>query len=127
MNRMLALSVMTALLVFGSGCGSDSQESLADETMPVMREMVATITTIKDEASAKAAKPKLEAIAKKMKSISERRSKLSPPTEAEMKSVIDKHGAEMEELQKKMIGSMMTIQFDPKIQAVLEGVDLKMD
>ena len=126
MNRMIALSLMFALLVVGSGC-KDTHAKLADESMPIMRDMVATIETIKDEATAKSAKPKLEAIAKKMKSLEERRNKLPAPTEAEFKAMLEKHGKEMEELQMKMVQRMLAIQFDPKIQAVLGDIDLNLD
>lgn len=124
MKHTVALCVIIMFLCI-PGCGGDTQESLADESMPIMRDMVATLETVKDEASAKAAKPKLEAIAKKMKSLEERRAKLPMPTEADMKAIFDKHGKEMEELQKKMVTVMLAIQFDPKVQGVLSDIDLK--
>lgn len=126
MTRLALISVVTLLLA-GNGCGGDTHESLAAESMPVMRDMVATLETVKDEASAKAAKPKLEAIAKKMKAIDERRRKLPAPTEADIKAMLEKHGDEMEKLQEKMIAVMLPIQFDPKIQAVLGDIDMKMN
>jgi hypothetical protein len=126
MKRLISLPIVSMLLFVATGCGGDTHESLAAETMPVMRDMVATLGTVKDEASAKSAKPKLEAIAKKMKSINERRTKLPAATEADMKAMLDKYGTEMEELQQKMIPAMMAIQFDPKIQAVLADIDMKM-
>lgn len=125
MKRLVALSVMMALMV-GPGCGGDTHESLAAESMPLMKEMVDTLQTVKDEASAKTAKPKLQSIVTKMKSINERQAKLPAMTEAQMKSMIDKYGKEMEEMQKKMVGAMMAIQFDPKIQAVLGDIDMRM-
>lgn len=125
MKNLVALASL--LLVLVPGCGGDTHQSLVDESMPLMREMAATVTTIKDEATAKAAKPKLEVIASKMKDLKARRDKLPAPTEAEMKASIDKYGKEMEELQKKMIGSMMAIQFDPAIQKVLGDIDMNMN
>ncbi|HQY87704.1 MAG TPA: hypothetical protein PK402_03535 [Tepidisphaeraceae bacterium] len=125
MNRLLTLAVMLSLLVISSGC-KDTHAKLADESMPIMRDMVATISTIKDAATAKSARPKLEAIAKRMKALEERRSKLPAPTEAEFKAMLEKHGKEMEELQMKMVQGMMALQFDPKIQAELSGIDLDM-
>lgn len=126
MNRIVTLLVMISLCFVAAGCG-DSHEKVAADSIPVLRDMAATIETIKDEASAKAAKPKLEAIAKKMKSLKERRNKLPAPTEADIKAMLEKYGDEMEAIQRRMLAGMMTIQFDPKIQAVLGDIDLTTD
>lgn len=125
MKRLLALSTMLMLMA-GPGCGGDTHESLAAEVVPVMREMADTISTIKDEATAKAAKPKLERIAAKMKDLNTRREKLPAPTEAQTKAMIEKYGKEMEAAQRKMMGSLMAISGDPKIQEVLKDIDFKM-
>ena len=123
MKNLITLAVMAMLLVC-SGCG-DSREAVAEDGMANMKELVATLDTVKDEASAKAAKPKLEKLVKQMNEIKERQTKLGDPTEAEMKSLMEKHGDEMEALQKKMVTVMMRIQFDPEIQKVLSDIDMK--
>lgn len=121
---LMSIFAYGVLFVAGSGCG-DSRESLADETMSVMEEMVATLQGVKDEASAKAAKPKLEDLAKRFDDINQRESKLPAPTDEQTKALIEKHGSKMDELSRKLQGEMLRIAFDPKIQSVLGDVDFE--
>ena len=93
--------------------------------MTTMKDLIATFDSIKDQASAKAAKPKLTAIVQQMNKLKERQAKLSEPSETEMKSLVSKYGKEMEELQRKMAGVMMRIQLDPAIQTELSDIDMK--
>jgi len=65
MKAMLALTVVAALLLC-CGCGGDSHESLAAEAVSTNKDLLATLETVKDEASAKAAKPKLKSLVEKM-------------------------------------------------------------
>ena len=90
-----------------------------------MKEFVAALDTVTDEATAKAAKSRLQSIVSKMNSINEREAKLPAPTEAEMQSLESKYGKEMEDLMMKLTGKMLQIQFDPKIQAALSDIDFK--
>ena len=125
MNRLIA--VLAAALWVCAGCGGDTYESLAAEGVTTMGQFANALDTIKDEASAKAARPELKNILAKMKSIQERQDKLGTPTEAQVKAVVDKYGKQMEEVQTKLATNMMRIGFDPKIQkelADLEG-DMK--
>jgi hypothetical protein len=122
MKHVIGL-VTTALLLLAGGCGGDSHQSLADESMATMKEMVATLDNIKDEASAKSNKSRLKAILQKMNGINDRQAKLPAPTEADLKAMEARHGKEMEELQTKMAGHMMRIAFDPKISAELKDLD----
>ena len=87
--------------------------------------MVTVLDAVKDDTSAKAAKPKLKRLSAKLEDINTRANKLGTPTEAEVKALDQKHGKEMEELMQKMTGHMMRIAFDPKIQAELADIDMK--
>ena len=121
LSSLLAISI----LVVCPGCGGDSHESLAADSVKAMKELVATLDTIKDEASAKAAKSKLVSLSQQMTKINERQAKLPAPTEADVKAMESKYGKEMEELQPKMVAAMMRIQFDPAIQKELSDIDMK--
>ena len=125
MKRLLPV-LSTLMLGVLPGCFSDSHESLAAESMTTMKELTTTLETVKDQASAKAAKPKLTSLAEKMKKLNERQAKLPAPSEAEQKAMVSKHGKEMEDLQQKMMAVMMRIQFDPAIQSELKDIDMKM-
>ena len=122
-----AAQVFALVLVFvitPAGCGGgDTYESLAAASMENTKQLVATLDTIKDEATAKAAKPKLKTLLEKMNDLNQRQAKLPAPTEADAKAIDAKYGKEMEELQMKMAGHMMRISFDPKIRAELADLD----
>jgi hypothetical protein len=125
MKRLLArASALMSVIIVCSGCG-DSRESLTEEGMSTMREMVVVLDTVKDDASAKAAKPKLQALSAKMEDIGQRQNKLGAPSDAEIKVMVEKHGKEMDELGRKLSGHMLRITFDPKIKAELSDLDLK--
>jgi len=123
--KRLASLLAISILVVCPGCGGDSHESLAADSVKTMKELVATLDSIKDEASAKAAKPKLVSLSQQMNKINERQAKLPTPTEADVKAMESKYGKEMAELQPKMVAAMMRIQFDPAIQKELSDIDMK--
>lgn len=124
MKPLLSLVALMMLLTC-AGCGGDSHESIAAESTSLMKDLVAALEPITDGPTAKAAKPKIVEIVKKMNALKERQAKLGTPTEADLKAMIDKHGAAMEDLQKKMNTVMMRVQFNPAIQAELNDVDFK--
>lgn len=122
----LQVSSLSLLLVLVCpGCGGDTRESLTAEGMATMKDLIATFETVKDQASAKAAKPRLTTLSQQLNRLQERQAKLPQPTEAETKALVSKHGKEMEELQRKLAGVMMRIQLDPGIQAELNDIDMK--
>ena len=61
-----------ALLVVACSKGSNSPEGMMNDTLGLMNDMTATLATIKDEASAKAAIPKLQDLAAKGEDIKKR-------------------------------------------------------
>jgi hypothetical protein len=124
MKRQLAFAVVVIFALCSSGCG-DSHDSLTKESVSAMTEMVGVLDGVKDAASAKSAKDKLKAVAAKLKDIQQRESKLPTITEAEFKSMGDKYGKQMEELQMKLAAHMMRIGFDPAIRAELDDINLK--
>ena len=125
MRRAIVLTSVLVFLVCSSGCG-DSHESLAKDGLSTTKEMVTVLEGVKDEASAKAAKPKLKSLAEQLNDYNARQAKLPAMTEAELKTLESKYGKEMEETQKKLMGQLMRIQFDPKLFAELNDIDLKM-
>src|SRR5687768_8908493 len=106
---MRHLVVVSIVALLASGCGGDTRESLTQDGMSNMKELVAVLDTVKDAETAKAAKPKLKTLFEKMNTINEKMNKMGVPTEAEMKAMDEKHGKEMEDLQMKMMSNMMKI------------------
>lgn len=122
MKTTLALTSVL-LIMLCTGC-SDTHEKLAGESVSTTKELVATLDGVKDEASATAAKSKLTSLMDQLKKLNERQMKLPAPTEDEIKSMESKYGKEMEELNRKLQAHMMRIMVDPKIAAVLQGIDM---
>ena len=123
-SRLIVVAL--GLCCWSGGCGGgDSHESLAVEGQGVLKQMVAVLDTVKDEASAKAAKPELKSLSEKLNDINARQAKLPAPTEAEIKAVDEKHGKEMEEIGHKFQAHAMRITFDPKLSTVFNDLDLK--
>jgi hypothetical protein len=127
MIRALTLAVCLPLISLCCvGCGGgDTHESLAGEAKGVMKEMVAVLDNVKDEASAKAAQPQLKTLAEKMNDINARQAKLPAPSDADVKAMDDKHGKEMEEIGRKFQAHAMRIAFDPKLNLALNDIDIK--
>jgi hypothetical protein len=125
MKHMIACAAALMILCCLSGCGGDSQESLMKEGLTTMTELVAVLDGVKDEASATSAKPKVKSLMDKMESINQRQAKLPAPSETEIKAMESKYGKQMEDVMQKMMGHAMRIQFDPKISAVLNDIDMK--
>lgn len=123
--KHLAFLLPTLMLLGGAGCSGDSRESLAADSMSTMKEMVATLETVKDQASAKAAKPKLTSLAQEMNSLQQRQAKLPAPSEEETKALMTKQGKEREELLQKLMAEIRRTQFDPAIQRELSDIDMK--
>jgi len=126
MKHLLTLSALMFTLLLVPGCGGDTHESLAKETIDTMKKMVATLEGIKDEASAKSAKSTITDLSAKMKDIETRMGKLPAPTEADGKAMETKYGKEMEEVSMKLQSQMFRIIGDPKIAAVLQDIDMKL-
>ena len=91
-----------------------------------MKEMITVMDSVKDEASAQAAKPRLKSLVEKMNDISARQAKLPAPTEAEIKAMGEKYGKEMDEIGRRFQANAMRINFDPKLSAVFNDLDLKL-
>lgn len=119
---LLTLAVICSLLLC-SGCG-DTYESLAEESVSVMKQLLATLESVKDGASARAAKPKLQALDEEMKDIEKRMSALGTPSEADIEALDASIGKEMEELSMKISEAMMRIMFNEEIQKELADLDL---
>src|SRR5688572_20595637 len=79
------LAVLALVL---SGCGEPTAESVTEDMLGKMKEMVTVLKGITDEASAKAAKPKLEQIKKDMDGLEAQAQKVEKETSAEEREKI---------------------------------------
>ena len=114
-GRGLTCAVLVAALCL-AGCDSKpTHESVTQEGIDKTEEMVELLKSIKDEASAKAARPKMEQIKKDMEAIKKKADALGEPPAEVKKKLAEKHKPQMEKLASEMMKEMMRIGFDPKI------------
>ena len=107
---------LVAVALCLAGCESKpTHESVMQDTMEKMEEMVEVLKGIKDEASAKAAKPKMEQIKKDMDELKAKANTLGEPPADVKQKLAEKHKPQMEKLAGEMMKEMMRIGFDPKI------------
>ena len=116
MTCALLAVALPAVALCVAGCDSKpTHDSVAHESMDKMKEMVEVLKTIKDEASAKAARPKMEKIKKEMDEIKKKADALGEPPADVKKKLQEEHKAEMEKLFGEMMQEMMRIGMDPKL------------
>jgi len=123
--KRLTIAALLVSVAMATGCGADTHDSLATDQQKAMQEFVTTLDGVKDAATARSAKSKLQDIVARMDDINKREAKLPPPTEAETKALIEKHGKDLEATMMKFQGAMMRIMMDPAIQAELRDIDLQ--
>lgn len=107
-----------------AGCSpaAPTHQGLFDQ-MPVSMDQMGTILAgITDEASANAAKPKMEALAKSINSLKEKGKALGDPP-ADLKAKIDNQFAEKQkEMASKMATFAMNAAKNPKISQIIEPI-----
>ena len=97
---------LVAVTLCVTGCESKpTHESVTQETIDKMEEMVEVLKGIKDEASAKAARPKMEQIKKDMDEIKAKSKALGEPPADVKQKLAEKHKQELE----KVTGEMMKL------------------
>lgn len=118
---VFALGVLT-----WTGCGGETREALAESMMKSMDEMADVLVSVKDEASAKAAVGKLEAISATMKSLTDKIKALGDAP-ADVQSKLDeKMKAKQAEIQKKMNTFMQNVMSNPSLMEIIAPAMQKM-
>ena len=117
-----------AVLAFSlllTGCDSKpTHESVAEDMLDEMKQMVAVLKTVKDESSAKAAEPKLKKAKERMDALQKQGDALGTPT-AEQQKEMEKHKAEMEKVMGEFMGEMMRVAMNPQTSGALKDLDMK--
>ena len=108
--------VCVAVALAAGGCESKpTHESVTKESIDKMQQFADVLKTIKDEASAKAARPKLEKIKKEMDELKKKADTLGNPPPEVKKKLEEKYKKDMEKVSGELAGQMMRIGMDPKI------------
>jgi hypothetical protein len=114
-----ALMLMMAAVLVGCGGGGDTPESLGKEMMGNFRKMAEILEGVTDEASAKAAVPKIEAVRASMRDIAKRSQGVKTDAERDRK-MMETMGPEMAELQGRMMAARERLMEKPELMAILE-------
>jgi hypothetical protein len=123
MKKILALSVLVALLAIG--CASDDAESLVKQTIAAMDETAQSMATVTDQASAQAAVPRLKALAERRKKIEEKMASVKTPPQAEQAELQKKYAAQLTEVTTRLMQEAMRVSTVPGGKVALEAMDGK--
>ena len=123
-----ALFAFVSTLFLASGAFADSKQKVMEDAVSMVEEMVTIMISVKDESTAKAAVPKLEALVTKKTAIDERVKKLGLDKQKmgeELKKdpVLSK---KVQELMAKMMPAMMALSKKPEAMKILEPVMRKL-
>jgi len=113
---------------FLTGCsGGDTPEKLGQDMVANMKEMGAILTSITDEASAKAAVPKIEAVRAKMRGCRDRAEKLPKPDAATEEKLGAAMQAGMMEAMTSIGAAQARLASQPELLAIIEPAMQNMD
>jgi hypothetical protein len=99
----------------GSGGSVGSREDAADQALKAMKEYEGILASITDRKTSEAAKPKLEAIAKRFDAIAKSVEGLGPPDEGQHRATEEKMRPGIESLSKTVQDYMMRLLDNPEI------------
>ncbi|MBT8090276.1 MAG: hypothetical protein KJO01_08725 [Gammaproteobacteria bacterium] len=107
--RNKLLMVASALLVAACSGGIGSYEDGIEAQAEVMQEMLGVLEKVDDESSAKKAAGDIEALGNRLAEISGQMRELPRPDASEMRDIMQKHSAAMQEFQQDVGAQMMKL------------------
>lgn len=119
-KRLAVLLLMVSGLMVLTGCKS-KEDKLMEESMDTMEELASVMETIKDADSAKAAKPKLEKLFKRLEELGNEGKALNLSKE-EQEALEKKHKERMEKVSKEFLKQMLRVMMNPKVAGELGDV-----
>ena len=124
MKRMANLFLAIAMVALAAGCsGLKENDAAAEEMISIIEEFATLLESAKDEASAKAAAVKFDALTERTKALKKRVASLPKLTKAEDDALTKKFEARAEPLKKRIETEMGRIGANPAIaQNLMESV-----
>ncbi len=119
MVRALAAACAVMICISLTGCKTD-HESVMKDSISKMKELVSILKGVTDEASAKAAGPKIEAVSADMKKLQEDAKKLGDPPKDKQDELMKKYASELASVQADMMKESTRIAMNPKLSTILE-------
>jgi hypothetical protein len=118
---LCVLAVSTFVLCVSSGCDSKpTHESVLKDSIAKLKEVATILEGVTDEASAQAAKPKLQAISTQLKELKTKMDQLPKPSADEEKRLKEKYEPQMKEMMPKLMAQMMRVAMDPKLGPIIK-------
>jgi polyhydroxyalkanoate synthesis regulator phasin len=108
--------LLPALLL--AACGSKHEQAVT-EYLEVLEDINDILDGIKDKKSAQAARPKLERLATRMRTLQAKMEKLPEPTEADLKRA-EKRSGELDKQMQRLMANSMRIGMNPELSDALE-------
>lgn len=120
--RHVSLATLSAFLIVAVlGCDSEpTRESVMEDSIAKLKELASVLESVKDESSAQAAKPKLQAIDADMKEIKAKAEKMSKPSAEEDKRLEEKYRPQVMEVAERLTKEMVRVGLDPKLGPILK-------
>jgi hypothetical protein len=115
---LLLMIVLAA--TFLAGCSGDTAESVSKEMVANMKEMGVILNGITDEASAKAAVPKIEAVRAKMRDCGQRAKKVPKIDVATEQKIGESMQAGMMEAMGTIMAAQQKLAERPELMAIIE-------
>jgi hypothetical protein len=123
MKKTLLAPVLAALLLVG--CASDDAESLVKQTISALEETGQALSTVKDEASAQAAVPRLKALAERRRKIEEKMAAVKTPPPAEQAELQKKYAQPLSAATTRLMQEAMRVSNVPGGRAAIDAMDGK--
>jgi hypothetical protein len=125
--KLVFPAVLVFSLVFVAGC-KDDHETVGKKMIDKMTDLTAALKDVKDEASSKAAAPKVKSIATDIQELQKKADALPKLSADEQKKLEDKYAKPMGEAMQGFMGEAMRIGFNPKLmtpelKAALDEMD----
>jgi hypothetical protein len=119
MKTMMLMLVLAVSLVGGCGSGGDSAERVFADMTANMREMSGILTSVTDEASAKAAVPRIDAVRAKMRDCARRARAVRMPDAATRKQLDEAMQAIQREVMPAIVAARQRLAAQPPLMAIL--------
>jgi hypothetical protein len=116
---MRPLRILPLALAAACGGGVGSHEDAADATLDAMKEYASILESVKDKGSAEAARPKIEALSKRLDELVKRVEKLGEPKGDDARKAEEKMRAGIEGISARMEANMGRLDASPDVGAVI--------
>ena len=120
-----AIVVLAAFVL--TSCGGDTAESVSKDMVANMKEMGTILSGITDEASAKAAVPKIEALRVKMRECGQRAKNVLKPDAATEQKIEEAMRSGMQEAMMSIGVAQERLMSRPELMAIIEPAMQNMD